>query len=238
MKKTIALGAIALFSYSAFAQQPAPKEAKPARFRTKWGINAGATLANVNVSEGSAPSSIASLYLGGTVNMPIFRGLSLQSGLSLIGKGFNRLESQALSTAGKTVIGVENKSYRSTPWYLEMPINLITSLGAGPGRLLLGAGPYAAYGLFGKQELVTTQKALGNTTSVNSQITDITYVGTERTMNNWDFGLNFLMGYQLPNGFSVNLGYDLGLSNVKPGASNLQSVTNSVFSVGLGYSFR
>ncbi|MFN8406888.1 MAG: porin family protein [Sphingobacteriaceae bacterium] len=234
MKRILVLSVIALISYPTFAQH---KQVKTTHYRVTYGIKAGATVANVSVSEGSAPSPITSLYVGGTVNIPVHSVFSVQSGLTLIGKGFNRFESQALSVVGSTVIGSLNKSYRSTPWYLEMPVNAIVSLGAGPGKLFLGAGPYLGIGLFGKQELTMTGKTLGSTTSVNSQIADIKYSGTDKTLNTFDFGLNFLIGYQLLNGFSVHMGYGLGLTNVRPGAADVQAVKNSVFTAGLGFTF-
>jgi hypothetical protein len=64
------------------------------------------------------------------------------------------------------------------------------------------------------------------------KIDDINF-GEQGDMSSIDFGMNFLLGYQLKNGLSVNAGYGLGLTN---NYENLSS-KNKVFSLGLGFAF-
>ncbi|WP_294347757.1 hypothetical protein [uncultured Sphingobacterium sp.] len=56
-------------------------------------------------------------------------------------------------------------------------------------------------------------------------------------MQRFDAGLNLLGGYKLTNGFLINAGYGLGLTNMAKKSVNGVSVKNRVFSVGVGYQF-
>jgi hypothetical protein len=48
-----------------------------------------------------------------------------------------------------------------------------------------------------------------------------------------DFGINFLAGYQLTNGFQINAGYGLGLTNLAPASGDMAK--NRIWSVGIGF---
>ena len=60
--------------------------------------------------------------------------------------------------------------------------------------------------------------------------------GDENGVQHFDAGLNLLGGYKLTNGFLINAGYGLGLTNMY---KDIEGVTskNRVFSVGVGYQF-
>ena len=68
--------------------------------------------------------------------------------------------------------------------------------------------------------------------------------GIEAKTNTVDFALNFGLGYEIANGLSLNGRYTLGLTKVFEGADvvdengNVQKVKNSVFTFGLGYTFK
>ncbi|ULT22709.1 hypothetical protein KUH03_25680 [Sphingobacterium sp. E70] len=55
-------------------------------------------------------------------------------------------------------------------------------------------------------------------------------------MKAFDAGLNFLAGFKLTNGFLINGGYGLGLTNMLKDIDGVTS-KNRVFSVGVGYQF-
>ncbi len=216
MKKTILLSAIALISFSTFAQDKGSKGSDDSRVR--YGVKAGVTFADVTLSSapGVTTSSVTSFYVGGIVDIPVASVLSVQPGLMLVGKGaelsFPSIYSQ-----------------KQTPFYLEVPVNLVAKFEAGPGKIFVGAGPYVSLGVFGKNKI--TSSSLGNSND-NLKFGN----GDDDDLRSIDFGLNFLLGYQLTNGLSVNGGYGLGLVNTQPSASSL-TVKNSVFSVGLGFAF-
>lgn len=181
-----------------------------------FGIKAGIAFPAFAISGASAnsvaSSSLSSFYAGIIVDIPIVSTLSIQPGLSLIGKG------TSLASAGTTT--------KLTPLYLEIPINLIVGIPAGPGKFFLGSGPYWALGIMG--EVKMTGK-----TNVNLKF------GSDDTkdLELADYGLNFLLGYQLQNGLSINTGYGLGLANIQPNAAIDKIYKSGVFSLGLGFIF-
>lgn len=226
MKKTILLGAIALISLSTFAQD------KSGDAGITYGVKAGVTFPTFSASDigDQTAKSITSFYVGGVVNIPVHSMLSVQPGLTLIGKG------------GKLTSGTVGSSdfFEYTPLYLEVPVNVVASFEAGPGKVFVGAGPYLSFGIGGK--LKTEATVLGLTASDSKDLKFGTNSSTDNSkhLKSLDFGLNFLLGYQLTNGLSINGGYGLGLTNINPSADiegNKASFKNSVVSVGLGFAF-
>lgn len=211
MKKTFLLGAMALFSFSTFAQSTSDKGSG-----ISFGAKAGVAFTTVSGSDvPSGLKSLTSFYVGGTVNVPLGEVFSIQPGLTLVGKGFKT-----------EVLGA---TLKSNPWYLEVPVNAVAGFQAGPGKIFVGAGPYVGFGLFGENTISGTGTALDGSA-------DIKFGSTSTDDYKMiDFGLNFLAGYQLNNGLSINAGYGMGLSSI--GATGSASVKNSVFSVGLGFAF-
>lgn len=68
--------------------------------------------------------------------------------------------------------------------------------------------------------------------------------GLDSKTNTFDFGLNFGMSYELGNGLNFNGRYSLGMIKVFEGSDVVksdgspQNIKNSVFSFGLGYTFK
>jgi hypothetical protein len=114
---------------------------------------------------------------------------------------------------------------------IESPVNAIYYIPTGAlGSFFLGAGPYIGFNVSGKQ------KAQGN---IGNWVTDgdknLKFTGSKRDMNLIDAGLNFLGGYKLNNGFLLNAGYGLGLSNLSPSDNSDKKLSNRTFSFGIGY---
>lgn len=84
--------------------------------------------------------------------------------------------------------------------YIEVPVNLVYSIPTGnSGNIFLGAGPYAGFGIHGKAKQ-------GNVSESGSF--------SDADLKTFDAGLNFLGGYKFINGFLINGGYGLGLTNI------------------------
>ena len=203
--------------------------------RVKFGVKAGVTFPTLVASgDDSDVKTTTSFYVGGTATFPVSNMFSLQSGLSLVGKGAESsdldedFDSQDVTVTGKAKIH---------PLYLEIPLNAIVNFEAGSGKFYVGAGPYYAFGVGGKIKADVSSTS-GGTTASASVKEDIKFGnGDEDTFKSGDFGVNFLAGYQLNNGFNIQAGYGLGLSNVFNIDSDIAKVKNRVFSVGIGYSF-
>lgn len=215
MKKILLFSALAVSSLFVKAQD------------LKYGLKAGVNFANQKASISGisiSSSSVTSYHLTGFVDIGISENFSFQPGLSLQGKG-------AKSDIKDDDSGANFKSTENIS-YLEIPLNAVYYLPAGSGKVFLGAGPYAAFGLFGKSKAemsgfpsVSEDASFGN--------------GENDTVTPMDFGLNFMAGYRLDNGILLNAGYGLGLANIMPKDQRFgdSKGTNNVFSISVGYSF-
>src|SRR5699024_2921308 len=125
-------------------------------------------------------------------------------------------------------IGSEDFELTQNTMWLEVPVNLVGKIEAGMGNVFLGAGPYVAFGLSGKNKL---------STSSNGSFEDEFKFGKDNTLKNTDFGINFTAGYEFDNGLQIHGGYGLGLTNIV--GKNLEPVTgdvkNRVWSIGIGF---
>ena len=100
--------------------------------------------------------------------------------------------------------------------YIEIPVAAVYHLPAGPGQLQAGLGPYFAYGIGGSSGGVSS------------------FGENNGGFKRFDAGLNFLVGYKLPSGWSLRLGYDLGLANVEYASEDVSGHTRT-FSINVGY---
>ena len=205
----------------------------------KIGVKAGVTFPTFSVSgtetQGESFKTNTSFYVGGTVNIPVSDILSVQPGLSLIGKGGKQEYSESGSINGMSY-SVTATAKRSL-MYIELPVNLVANFAVGEGKIFVGAGPYYSMAISGKDK-VTSAGTAGSSSQNQSTETDVKFgSNSDSDVKRGDFGLNFLAGYQLSNGINIHAGYGLGLSNISNEDSSKFKASNSVISVGLGFSF-
>lgn len=177
-----------------------------------YGLRAGVNIPKYSMDNGST-KSITGFFVTGYLDAPISPTFSIQPGLSLQNKG------------GKESISEGSSESKVTVMSLDIPVNLVAKFPTGAsGNFFVGAGPYVGFGLSGK----TKQTLAGVTTEDDIKFGS----GSGDQMKRTDFGVNFLAGYQLTNGFQINAGYGLGLTNLSP---NVGSAKNRVWSVGIGF---
>src|SRR5690606_34719558 len=101
----------------------------------------------------------------------------------------------------------------------------------------LGAGPYAAFGLSGKND-VDGPLTDDSGESIFDFDEDFTF-GSDDTddLKGTDFGVNFIGGVQLNNGFNIGAGYGLGLTDLRPTTDSGSKFTNRVWTFSVGYAF-
>lgn len=118
--------------------------------------------------------------------------------------------------------------------YIEIPINFLYKPELGDGKLLLGVGPYAAFGVGGK-----IKSDDGDVDLKFDSEADLADAG--RTLKRFDFGGNLLVGYEFSNRFSAQLNAQLGLANIMPDIRNFDigdaKIKNTGFGISLGYRF-
>ena len=217
MKRLFMLGTLTLTMLSTFAQSD--------KARTiNYTIKSGLTFSKFNYqnqSDGTTTKGNTGFYVSALANLPVKKMVTIQSGLTLIGKGNN-------AVLANTYIEYTDLLY------LEIPVNLLAEFKTGPGKILVGAGPYLGIGIDGgilKKTYETT------TTPSTSTSTDIRFNNSPGEYKTLDFGLNFSLGYRLDSGLGINAGYSLGMVDIYNSSTTNQSMRNSGFSAGLSFTF-
>jgi hypothetical protein len=127
--------------------------------------------------------------------------------------------------------------------YIEVPINFLYKPELGMGKLLLGIGPYIAFGIGGKVSNgdgketdveFTKEVSAANYSAATSQ-------GLFPYFKRFDAGGNLLVGYEFSNKFSFQLNAQLGMTNInseiKDVSSDNTKFKNTGFGLSVGYRF-
>ena len=210
MKKNLFTTFVAIFAmhFLGFSQQP------------KFGITAGIALANMYAKSDNGSDhgkTKIGLIVGVLGDIPIAAHLSFQPALNFVQKG---TKDQTENVDEKAKINVN---------YLELPLHILYNTNHKAGNFFAGAGPSFAFALSGK----TTVSSGG------IEVSDKIKFGnsSDDDLKRFDFGIDFITGYQLSNGFMLAVNYNLGLSNLIPGDTGGSSFKNRYFGIRLGYFF-
>ncbi len=231
MKKIfLSLSLVCAVALSTMAQ--VKRSANPGGLILKGGVN----LANVSNSSNGAvdeANTLTSFHAGVVADLSLSEGLSLQPGLLVTGKGT------------KSSVGSSNDrnfwEATSNPIYLELPVNVVGKIPLGNKSLFVGAGPYAAMGIAGKNK--TEGKILGVGFSRDSDINfsddDPTTSYEENAgfgkLKRFDYGVNVLGGLDLGK-VIIGANYGHGFAKINSGASDRANDRNKnrVLSFSLG----
>ncbi|HRP57797.1 porin family protein [Agriterribacter sp.] len=217
MKKTIAaLGALLLMSSLAVQAQ-----------KSSVYVKAGLNLANISVNkDGQVDDSrtLASFHAGLQADLPVGPFFAIQPGVFFTGKG-SKLESG--NTSGDNWYRVSTR-----PYYIEVPVNAVIKIPLDEEvRFFVGAGPYAAIGVGGKNKI--EGELLGadfsRTQNIKFSDDDPFTSGEEGSgygiMRRFDYGLNGTAGVEGKRAvFSVN--YGLGLAKLQSGTGSSDDELN------------
>ncbi|MBX3252609.1 MAG: PorT family protein [Chitinophagaceae bacterium] len=123
--------------------------------------------------------------------------------------------------------------------YIELPINLLFKPELGGGKLLLGAGPYAAYGISGQFKSKTGNAAIEVDTKFKNTITPSDFLNTNNVnvVKPFDFGANALVGYEFNNGLNFQINGQLGLAKINPQIESVSTDINKTNTKNAGVSF-
>lgn len=205
MKKLILSATAVLFTLGAFAQTG-----------IGYGLKAGVNLPNYKYSSSNSTldtKSSTNFHITGYMDAPISNSLSIQPGISLQGKG------------AKFNLGPVGTYTQNTMW-IEVPVNAVAKFHTGgAGNFFLGAGPYAAFGISGKNSYDS---------SFGEAETDFKF-GKDEQQKAFDAGVNFLAGYQLSSGLTLGAGYGLGLADIAPNVSGSIKQNSRVLSFSVGF---
>lgn len=213
MKQKLAgLAVIMMVTVSALAQGNRSES-----FIIKGGLN----MANISVTDNGRvdeANQLHTFHAGIAVDFPVTAAFSIQPGILYTGKG------------AKTSVGNEGSNFyykaSSNPMYIEVPLNFIGKIPlTQTSRFYLGAGPYGAVGITGKNKVEKT--ILGVRSYSNS---DIVYSNDDPTtsqeenygygkLKRFDYGLNLMTGFEFP-GVIVGANYGYGLVKINSGTDN------------------
>ncbi len=205
----------------------------------KYGVKSGVNLASVALLGGGATqnikdgvSNVTSFYFGGYAELPVSNYFSIQSGLSISGKGSktNFVINQP------SLIGILPVNYarETNIMYLEAPINAVFNF----KNFYVGAGPYFAYGVLGTEKINVTTNAFGGSLQIQPpKDGNVKFGENAGEITPFDYGANFLLGYQLKNGFNFGVKYGLGLGKTNVVSGYDVKASNRVLSVLVGFSF-
>lgn len=197
-----------------------------------FGVRGGINFQNINGKDASGDNLKNDLVLrfhaGVQANIPVAPEFYFQPGLLYNSKGAKNSSDNIL-----------NSSVEFTINYLELPLSFLYRPLLGTGHFLLGFGPYVAYGLNGKTE--GSFLGIGGKKDIKfaNDYTGLLPYG--EYFKRMDYGANLFFGYELQNGFFVQLNTQLGLAkinaknNTNPNADT--ALRNTGFGLSIGYMF-
>jgi hypothetical protein len=144
--------------------------------------------------------------------------------LYYVGKGFKA--DATIDLLGQQIKG----ETRTNISYIDLPINFAYAFELGNNRLMVGAGPYAGFGLNGKTIAKTT---VGDISQDDER--DVEFGNGSDQYDRLDIGANFMAAYILNNGLMFKVNYSLGLLNLSNNPD--AEYKNRFFGVSLGYFF-
>lgn len=203
-------------------------------------VKGGLNIANISTTNDGTiedANSLASFHVGLLADLSLSKYIAIQPSLLFTGKG-------AKTQSGSPS---DNTYFKATtnPYYIELPVNLVFKipLEGNNTSIFLGAGPYVAMGVGGKNK--TEGKFLGASFSSEDKIdfsNDDPATGNEEgagigIMRRFDWGLNGTAGFQLKKVLlSVNYGW--GLAKLQSGSNSSENDKNKHRVLGFSVGFR
>lgn len=184
----------------------------------RLGIVAGFNLQNINgtneFDRKLENELLPGFHAGFNVLMPVAPEIYFQPGLLFSTKGAK--------------LG-DNEERRIN--YIELPLNLLYRGQLGANYVLLGFGPYAAFGLGGKYTVAGVDNDLRFTNDIA--------IWDPRAVRRFDAGANIFAGYELEMGLFLTLNAQLGLLKINPEIliPDSRAWRNTGFGLSVGYRF-
>lgn len=218
MKKIILVAVALVIGGATFAQTTTPSTSN-----SRFGLKGGLSLpkykyVNDNNNTSNETETSTNFHLTGYADAPIGGVFSIQPGISLQGKGAKYFDN-GTNQVEDNVLAV------------EIPVNILANLSAGPGKFFIGGGPYAGFNVSGERKFISNNSTADRKLNIGDESGD--------DLKAIDFGLNLLAGYQLSTGLNFSAGYGVGLTNLYPTSTSTTNVeqNNRVLSFSVGFAF-
>jgi len=205
-----------------------------------FGLLGGINFQNINGKDNSGTKFenglLTGFHAGVNVNIPVAPDFYFQPGLLFTVKG---AKNDFFSPETKASGDFETTTKLS---YIEMPLNLLYRPQLGKGYILLGFGPYIAYGIGGTENsellgLVSYERSV----KYKNSVTNFTELIENAYYRPFDAGANIFFGYELSLGVFIQLNAQLGLLKINPEyaweSDSKASYKNTGFGISIGYRF-
>lgn len=173
---------------------------------------------------------IVGYHVGVNVQFPIAPQFYFQPGLMFSTKGAKNEYS---------ILGVMSTSTTKLS-YIELPLNFVYKAQVGSGYIMLGFGPYIAYGIGGKHIYEVGSATVETKIKFENEVS-LLEMATGNYFKPFDAGGNILFGYEMAAGLFIQLNAQLGMLNIKPKDKGLSdddsTLKNTGFGLSLGYRF-
>ncbi|ACU58364.1 outer membrane beta-barrel protein [Chitinophaga pinensis] len=208
----------------------------PVHAQVSLGLRGGYTLSATQIknSQGYKSNSIGTssqlknLHADLIINVPVYKNLHFQPLVRYITKG-----AYLRPLPDKSGLLVESANQLKLH-YLEVPMNVVFKIPVSIGKIVLGAGPYVAYGLGGSYDL----DLLYNGTVLSTESHDVKFNYKDRgiapgvELSRFDAGANVALGFEFNNLMVLGASLSRGYTNLDRTSS--AKITNSYFSLSLG----
>ena len=211
------------------------------------GIKGGANMSNLYGKEVKDTKMKLGFNVGVAADYEFESNVAIQSGLYFTTKGAKLSSTNIDQKVGDIKLsGTVDKT--ANAMYLQVPLHLAYKIDVTPGaRVVLHAGPYAAYGVGGKISGKSTVKVSGNVTADQKAAVDAALkqinASTTSSVNTFDkkmgykpfdAGVGIGVGAEFGS-LLVDLGWDMGLLNISRNKD--VNVKNQNAYLALGFKF-
>lgn len=179
------------------------------------GVKGGVNMSNFYGDELNDNNVKIGFHIGLAADYDFAYNSAIQTGLFFTTKGAKYSSSVGEASADVTV----------NPMYIQLPVHYAYKIDVSPGtRVVLHAGPYAAYGVGGKSKLS------GSVGSVGAE-TEGDVFGDDGFLKRFDAGLGLGVGFEF-GPLLLDLGWDMGLVNIADSDNSDLKNQNAYLSVG------
>lgn len=211
--------------------------------QARVGVKGGWNLSSISVgSDGSVDKdkSLSGFNIGVIADFPLVPSiLSFQPGVFYTTKG-SKLTSGDPNNSASVY-----RKYTTNPSYIEIPLNFVGKIPIGEDtRLFAGIGPYFAFGVAGKNKVISSFGGVTTTTETNIKWDDDTPFNSGDANQGYDkykrfdYGGNLMAGVE-SHGLILSAQYGLGLAKINSGSDNGSNDKNKnrTFSLSAGFLF-
>jgi len=202
----------------------------PEKTKTSFAILGGVNLQNHNGKDISGDKLENNLQLGFhagfNIQIPVAPAFCFQPGLLFSTKG------------AKSKSGLVTSSTKLS--YIELPLNLVYKGKLGNGYIMIGFGPYVAYGIAGNVTYGGGDATLDSKVKFQN-VVELTDPLLATYYKGLDAGGNIFAGYETAGGLFFQLNTQFGMVKINPEnkwiSDDKSSIKNTGFGLSLGYRF-